>query len=73
MKKTLKLKQETFRKVAEYFGSKEIEKFIPTEYWGITATLKIPSTKSQTPNNEFNADLIKKDGKPKSDAIRSII
>lgn len=35
---------------------REIEKFIPTEYWGIEALLK-------KENKEFNTSLVKKDGK----------
>ncbi len=46
---------------------REIEKFVPQEYWSIIATLKNPNdpegTPTQNPNNEFEATLIKKDEK----------
>ena len=42
---------------------REIEKFIPAEYWNIIATLKNTNHKIQIINNEFEATLIKKDGK----------
>ncbi len=41
---------------------REIEKFIPQEYWTIVATLlKVKSQKSKVKSNEFEALLIKKD------------
>jgi len=43
---------------------REIEKFIPQEYWTIVASLlKIKNQESRIKNNEFDALLIKKDGK----------
>ncbi|MFH1462649.1 MAG: type I DNA topoisomerase [bacterium] len=43
---------------------REIKKFVPQEYWPIVATLlKIKNQKSKIKNNEFEAALIKKDGK----------
>lgn len=43
---------------------KEIESFIPQEYWTIVASLiKFKNKKSKVKNNEFEAILIKKDGK----------
>ncbi|MFZ5559522.1 MAG: type I DNA topoisomerase, partial [Patescibacteria group bacterium] len=43
---------------------KAIDEFKPTEYWTIVATLlKIKNQKSKIKNNEFKAELNKKDGK----------
>ena len=43
---------------------KEIQNFVPQEYWTIVATLlKIKNQKSKIKNNEFEAILIKKDEK----------
>ncbi len=52
----------TVRLVVE--REREIQKFVPQEYWTIVASLlKIKNQKSKVKSNEFDALLIKKDGK----------
>jgi len=41
---------------------REIEKFVPQEYWNIIATLKSQNQNSESQNQEFKATLIKKNG-----------
>ena len=42
---------------------REIEKFIPQEYWSIIATFRHPMSTKSTSDVDFEAGLIKKDGK----------